>query len=91
MLLRIPHLLQLTACLLDLQITQVTFRSFFVEAADFFHSDQLRNPFNLLSAWLRNPIVLAKIKFSASYYLTNQYTNPIYIQSITQQYIENQY
>lgn len=91
-LLRMPHLLQRTACLWDLQITQAISRSFFLKAADFFCSDQLRIPFSLLSACLRNPIVLAKIKFSACYYITNQYTNPIYSQPITQQYItEKQY
>jgi len=35
MLLRMPHLLQHTACLWDLQIAQAISRSFFVEAADF--------------------------------------------------------
>lgn len=76
-LLRMHHLLQHPACLWDLQITQAISRIFFVGAADFFfYSDQLRIPFNLLSACLRNPIVLAKIKFSACYYITNQYTNP---------------
>lgn len=62
--------------------TQATSRRFFVEATEFFCSDQLRIPFSLFSACFRNPAVLSKTKFSKSTHCTAVYRKRVLINHI---------